>query len=195
MDVAGRRQPIVLPVADRVTAVELDPDYRLWRRVDPAYFPPILREVFVAPRASLLLVDPDPALREAATALAERLLDSRPEPQPPSTSGLPGDTPVLLIGQTASVDRALARLGLPPRPAHLAGAGSAQVWAARHPDGRPYVVVSARDVPSLLALQRGLPHYGKQSWLAFEAARVVDKGIWPARVERLAVDGSSTVKP
>jgi hypothetical protein len=195
VDVAGRRQPIVLPVADRVTAVELDPDYRLWRRVDPAYFPPILREVFVAPRAALLLADPDPALREAATALAERLLDSRPEALSPRISGLPGDSPVLLIGQTASVDRVLARLGLPPRPAHLAGRGSAQVWAARHPDGRPYVVVSAQDAASLQALQRGLPHYGKQSWLAFEAARVVDKGIWPARVEQLAVNGSSSVKP
>jgi len=195
VDVAGPHQPIVLSVADRVTAVELDPDYRLWRRVDPAYFPPILREVFVAPRAGLLLVDSDPALREAATALAERLLDSRPEPLPPSTSGLPGDSPVLLIGQTAGVDRVLARLGLSPRPAHLAGRGSAQIWAARHPDGRPYVVVSAQDAASLQALQRGLPHYGKQSWLAFEAARVVDKGIWPARVEQLAVDGSSMVKP
>ncbi len=195
VDVTGRRQPIVLPVADRVTAVELDPDYRLWRRVDPAYFPPILREVFVAPRAGLLLVDLDPALREAATELAERLLDSRPDALSPGISGLPGESPVLLIGQTASVDRVLARLGLPPRPAHLAGRGSAQVWAARHADGRPYIVVSAQDAASLQALQRGLPHYGKQSWLAFEAARVVDKGIWPARVEQLAVDGSSMVKP
>ena len=118
VDVAGRRQPIVLPAADRVTAVELDPAYRLWRRVDGAAFPPILREVFIAPRAGLLLADPDPELREAATALAERLLDNRPEQL--SAEGartLPGKSPLLLIGRPASIDGLLARLGLPPRPA------------------------------------------------------------------------------
>ncbi|HET9462471.1 MAG TPA: M1 family peptidase, partial [Thiobacillus sp.] len=82
----------------------------------------------------------------------------------------------------------LARLGLPPRPARLAGQGSAQVWAARDQNGRPYAVVSVRDLAALRALERGLPHYGNQSWLVFESARVQDKGIWPARVERLAVD-------
>jgi hypothetical protein len=188
VDVDGPRRHIVLPAADRVTAIELDPDYRLWRRIDPGYFPPILREVFVAPRAGLLLVDADPELQAAATALAERLLDSRPERlDAEGIRALPGKSPLLVIGRPASVDRLLVRLGLPPRPAHLAGAGSAQVWTARDPAGRPYVVVSARDVDSLQALQRGLPHYGKQSWLMFEAARVLDKGIWPAQVERIEV--------
>jgi len=108
---------------------------------------------------------------------------------------LPGKSPVLLIGLTASVDRVLARLGLPPRPAHLAGTGSAQVWTVRDQDGRPYAMVSARDVSSLQALQRGLPHYGKQSWLMFEAARVLDKGIWPARVERVELDTNAASQP
>ncbi len=184
----GPRTRVVLPVPERVMAVELDPDYRLWRRVDLAYFPPILREVFVAPRAGLLLADADPDLRAAATALADRLLDSHPQPLSHNGTGLPGLSPVLLIGQSASVDSLLARLGLPPRPTRLAGKGSAQVWAARDRDGRPYAVVSVQDISALLALQRGLPHYGRQSWLVFESTRVQDKGIWPARVERMAVD-------
>jgi aminopeptidase N len=186
VEVDGPRQQIVLPAADRVTAIDLDPDYRLWRRVDPASFPPILREVFVAPRAGLLLADADAELQAAASALAERLLDSRPESlDAKAGKALPGDSPLLLIGRSASVDALLARLGLPPRPAEVAGKGSAQVWTARTPDGRPYAVVSARDPAALQALQRGLPHYGKQSWLVFEGTRAQDKGIWPARVERL----------
>jgi aminopeptidase N len=189
------RQQVVLPTVERVTAVDLDPDYRLWRRLDPAYFPPILREVFVSPRAGLLLADADPELREAAIALAGRLLDSRPEPQTRIGTRLPGDAPLLLVGRTASIDSLLARLGLPPRPAKLSGKGSAQVWAARDKDGRPYVVVSARDISSLQALQRGLPHYGKQSWLVFEAARAQDKGIWPARLERVEVDAPTARLP
>jgi hypothetical protein len=43
---------------------------------------------------------------------------------------------------------------------------------------------------ALQALQRGLPHYGKQSWLVFEGTRAQDKGIWPAQVERRLVTGA-----
>jgi len=189
VEASGPRTRIDLPVPDRVMAVELDTDYRLWRRVDLAFFPPILREVFVAPRAGLLLADADPELRAAATALAGRLLDTHPKPLTHNNgTGLPGLSPVLVIGQSAGLDSLLARLGLPPRPIQLAGKGSAQIWAARDQDGRPYAVVSVQDTPALQALQRGLPHYGRQSWLVFESTRVQDKGIWPARVERLAVD-------
>jgi len=196
VEVNEPRSRIVLPVSNRVTAVDLDPDYRLWRRVDPAQFPPILREVFVAPRAGLLLADADPGLRGAAMALADRLLDSHPESLTlDNGKKLPGQSPLLLIGRTERVDSLLARLGLPTRPAQLAGKGSAQVWTARTSDGRPYAVVSAQDVPSLQALQRGLPHYGKQSWLVFEAARVQDKGIWPAQVERTMVETGPAPRP
>lgn len=195
VDARGPRSRMVLPAPDRVVAVELDPDYRLWRRVDPAYFPPILREVFVAPRTGLLLADTDPDMREAAAALAGRLLDSSPKHLSRDAASLPGQSPLLLVGQTASVEVMLARLGLPPRPAELDGRGSAQVWTARDQHGRPYAVVAARDLPALQALQRGLPHYGRQSWLVFESARVQDKGIWPARVEHLAVDKHNLVLP
>jgi len=195
-EVEGVLTRVVLPAPERVLAVELDPEYRLWRRAESATFPPILREVFVAPHAGLLLADADPELQTAATALAESLLDSRPERlRADGASALPGKSPLLLIGLTASVDRVLARLGLPPRPAHLAGTGSAQVWTVRDQAGRPYAMVSARDVTSLQALQRGLPHYGKQSWLMFEAARVLDKGIWPARVERVELDTNAASQP
>ena len=187
VEVDGPLTQVVLAVPERVLAVDLDPDYRLWRRVEPAYLPPILREVFVAPRAGLLLADGDAELGAAASALAGRLLDARPEPLRADGGGLPGQSPLLLIGRAANVDSLLAGLGLPARPARLAGQGSAQVWAARDQDGRPYAVVSVRDVSALRALERGLPHYGNQSWLIFESARVQEKGIWPARAERLAV--------
>jgi hypothetical protein len=186
VEVDGPRQQIILPAAEPVSAIDLDPEYRLWRRVDSASFPPILREVFVAPRAGLLLADADAGFQAAADTLAERLLDSRPVSlDAQAARALPGETPLLLIGRSASVDALLARLGLPPRPAEVSGKGSAQVWTARAPDGRPYAVVSARDAAALQALQRGLPHYGRQSWLVFEGTRAQDKGIWPAQVERL----------
>jgi aminopeptidase N len=185
VDVSEPVTRISLSAPKLVQAVELDPEYRLWRRVDPASFPPILREIFVAPKAGLLVADDD--LMQAARSLAERLLDTRPDPLTANGPSLPGNDPVLIVGRQEEVDRLLARLNLPPRPLDLRGKGSAQVWTARDPAGRPYAVISARDAEALNALSRPLPHYGRQSWLAFEAAKVTEKGIWPARAERIRV--------
>lgn len=182
----GRETRVVLDgIGATIEAVEPDPDYRLWRRVAPALLPPILREVFVAAGAQLVVADADVAVRNAAQALAARVLDARP-----SAVGMewPAAGAVLLVGLDPSIDAWLARLGLPARP--LVKHGSAQVWAGRDAAGRPYAVIAARDAAALKALERGLPHYGRQSWLVFEGARMAEKGVWPPRVERLPVNAA-----
>ncbi len=182
--VTGRETRLVLDRAAGAQSVELDPDYRLWRRVDPALLPAILREVFVAPRAALLAPGADAATRAAALALAGRVLDARLTAAADGDAGLPG-APALVIGLDPAVDAWLKRHGLPPRP--VASAGSARVWAGRDARGIPYAVVAARDHAALGALARALPHYGGQSWLAFDGPRVAAKGIWPPRAEAIAV--------
>jgi aminopeptidase N len=154
-----------------------DPEFRVWRRVDPAVFPPILREVFVAPKAALVVADGDPDVRTAALALSARLLDAKPS----ASDARPDNGAALIVGTSGQIDAWLARHGLQPRPATLPARGSAQVWAGRDPKGLPYAVVTARDAASIKALERGLPHYGKQSWLVFEGARATEKGTWPPR--------------
>jgi hypothetical protein len=69
----------------------------------------------------------------------------------------------------------------------VAGKGTARVWTTRDGHGRAYAVVAAKDMGALDALQRPLPHYGRQSWLVFEGAKAMEKGIWPARPERVRV--------
>ncbi|MEW6512580.1 MAG: M1 family aminopeptidase [Pseudomonadota bacterium] len=154
-----------------------DTDFRVWRRVDPKLFPPILREVFVAPQASVVVTDE--VLNSSAQALAQRVLDARPG----IADRLPAQGPVLIFGFEATIDRWLTANGLPARP--LTPRGTAQVWAGRDARNRPYVVISVRDANALAALQRGLPHYGKQSWLVFDGARAAEKGIWPPQSGKL----------
>ena len=155
--------------------IAADTDFRLWRRLDPAIFPPILRETFVAPRAVVVRAD---AVVEAATALAlaQRTLDAKPRTV---ADTLPAREPALIVGLAGSIDAWLARHGLAPRP--VAARGSAQVWAGRDGNGRPYVIVAARDNDALQATARGLPHHGKQSWLIFEGARVTERAVLPPR--------------
>jgi hypothetical protein len=188
LDVTESTTRISLPAPKQVKAVDLDPDYRVWRRVGTQHFPPILREIFIAPRVGLLLTEGDKDLARTAAELAERVLDVRPQPVQATGSALPGSEPVLIIGQTTQVEALLTKLGLPPPPPQLAGAGSAQVWAARNEKGRPYTVIAARNNAALSALQRPLPHYGRQSWLVFDAARALNKGVWPPQPERIEVE-------
>jgi aminopeptidase N len=190
----GRERAITLDKATGVQRVELDPDYRLWRRVDTAVLPPILREVFVAPQAALVVPEGDTALRAAARALAGRSLDASPASIDDGAHGLPA-TPIFIVGTPAAIDAWLARHGLPPRPAALkTSTGSAQVWAGRQErkggttgSNTPYVVIAARDAAAIEALARPLPHYGGQSWLAFDDAKAVDKGLLPPGAEAVSV--------
>jgi hypothetical protein len=180
--VPGETRVTIKSVGD-VRAVELDPDYRLWRRVDASLLPPILREVFVAPRVGLVLAGDDPDVRSAALALSARLLDVKPA----LIERLPDSGAALIVGTNTVVDAWLVRQGLAPRPEGIRGRGSAQVWAGRDERGHPFAVVTARDAAALAALERGLPHYGKQSWLVFDGGQVTDKGTWPAKAEPLRV--------
>ena len=154
--------------------VAADTDYRLWRRIDPSLLPPILREVFVAPRAAYLIADP--SLAEAVPPLLARLLDDK-SPRRLERPG--GELPLLVFASEAGADAWLAAHSLPPRPPALRGQGTAQVWAMRPPGGRVQVLVVARDAAALRALERGLPHYGRQGWIVFDGARATARGVEP----------------
>ena len=115
--------------------------------------------------------------RDAAKELADKLLDSSPrlvDAAQPLPKG-----PVLLIGASAEVDAYLQQHGLPPRPPQLKNRGSAQVWAAVQPDGNALLIISASSAQALRSLQRPLPHYGRQSWLVFDGAKAIERGVWP----------------
>jgi aminopeptidase N len=150
--------------------------------------PPILRQWILARAPRIAVAGADAALREAALALATRLFERTPLMVPVAQLDFSGREPVVIAGRHAEIDAELARRGLPARPAHLAGRGSAQVWTIAAGTGRaPVAVISARDAASLRALLRPLPHYGSQSYLAFDGARAIERGVWPAPGRLIAV--------
>jgi hypothetical protein len=44
----------------------------------------------------------------------------------------------------------------------------------------PVAVIAARDAAALRALARPLPHYGAQSYLIFDGAKLLERGVWPS---------------
>ena len=171
----GERDTVAFDTPHEPLAVVLDPEFRVFRRLAAAESPPILREAMLTGSPMMFALSDDPGVQIAAQELAARLFEG---------SGSRGGTsPVtLVIGLHRDIDEWLAKAGLAPRPPALAaGRGSAQVWTRRAGDGRTNVMVSVQDAPSLAALLRPLPHYGQQSWLVFEGARAIERGVWPAQ--------------
>jgi hypothetical protein len=175
VELTRARATAVLELPSEPLEIVLDPQMRLWRRLAAGEAPPILRDAMLALHPALIALTADAAVRTAAQALAARMLERAQED---ST----GAAALLVAGLHADIDAWLSREGMAPRPAMLASVrGSAQVWTARTGDGRVAVLVSARDAPSLAALARPLPHYGRESYLVFEGARMLERGTWPAQ--------------
>ena len=162
----------------RPQELALDPDLRLFRRLDPDEAPPILRQVMVDPSTVTVLAAASAPAVEAARLLATKLQDA--PPRFVSAGDQPGGAPLLVIGLNEEIDRWLQSRGLPARPDALRK-GSAAVWTASLARGKAIAVVSARDAESLAALVRPLPHYGRRSYVVFDGAKAIDSGVWPAR--------------
>ncbi|HEX2828343.1 MAG TPA: M1 family aminopeptidase [Burkholderiales bacterium] len=156
--------------------VRLDPELRVWRRLDASELSPILRQWIIARAPRIAIVSNDGG--NAARGVAEAFFENRPQVVTLDAAKSSRE-PLLIAGLHADVDAALARLGLPPRPRELAGRGTAAAWTI-HAAAAPIAVLSAQNVEALAATARALPHLGAQSYLVFEGARVIDRGIWPA---------------
>jgi hypothetical protein len=178
LETTGMTASVTLP--DRPTAVHVDPDHDLFRRLLPGEAPPILRDITLASDAVTFIVAPDEASGRTARQLAGRMLDTPPRFGTVEPSGS-APHPLLIIGLASQVEAMLGSAGLDAVPESLAGRGTARVWTDRRRNGAPILVVMADDAEALEALLRPLPHYGGKSYLVFEGRRAVDMGVWPVR--------------
>ncbi len=188
VDLGAQQDAATFMLAFAPQTVRLDPEMRVWRRLDASQLPPILRQWMATREPQLLNVARVAEANLAVSQLSERFFEVRSKLIMPAQLGaaLNGKSPVLLAGTHAEVDQTLASAGLPARPASLIGKGSAQVWTVPEKSFQ-LAIISGQDAASLNALQRGLPHYGGQSWLIFEQGRVIDKGTWPASIPEITV--------
>jgi aminopeptidase N len=177
VELSSERATFTIEADARPTSIALDPDFRLFRRLAATEAPPILRQVMIDPAVALLV--PSGRLTENAATLAKRMLDRAPQSHRPD-GPLPTGS-LMVVGLHDEIDVWLAKAQLPGRPAPVTGRGSAQVWTAARTEGGALAVISARDAEALRALERPLPHYGRQSWLVFDGAKVLDRGVWPAQ--------------
>jgi hypothetical protein len=185
LDLQQVQQTFTLKLTDKLLAVSLDPDLRLFRHLAPGEAPPILREVMVNAATQTVLLSAQGEIRKIAETLAAKLQDRKLEIIAPDDP-LPA-APTLVIGLQAEVDAWLAAKQLPVRPDETGKKGSAQVWTMARSGGASLAIISAQDAASLEALIRPLPHYGRQSYLVFDGRQAIEKGVWPMRVQKVLV--------
>ncbi len=165
--------------------VTLDPDFQLFRLLATEEATPILREGMVNQSAkTLLLSQPD----SDSYRITLDLIGSLQGREPLLINKLDSFdqtplAPVLVVaGLMQQVDDWLKEQSLPVMPQIIQDEkATAYAWATRAPNGAVMIVISARDNESLLALRRSLPHYGRQSYLAYDGTTVIKKGIWSAQ--------------
>jgi aminopeptidase N len=184
IDLGTARELVQLDVDFNPQQLRLDPETRVWRRLDDAQLPPILRRWIGAPAPLLINATANGEAHAAVNELAQRFFET-----PPKTITV-GDlararrsgATILLAGTHAEVAAALAAVDLPPvQLAQTDRHASAQVWTSGGENGSPLLVITAENTAALRAMQRALPHYGNQSWLVFSDSQVLARGVWPVR--------------
>jgi aminopeptidase N len=184
------RQVVTVQLDDVPEVLRLDPELRVWRMLDRAELPPILRQWIVARAPRLMITGGGRDVWQAANNVARAFFESAPQ-EVNAAKLAESQEPVLIAGLHRDVDALLVASGLPARPQVFDGRGSAEVWTiAQAGKGPPVAVLSARDAASLAAVSRALPHYGAQSYLVFNGSQVIGRGVWPAQapVVRVARD-------
>ena len=174
----------------RPIAIEFDPGNHLFRRLDRAETPPILRDVTLNPTTVVEIVGADADFDEAARALAGRLLDTRvPEPAPGAARQ--PEQPLLLIVASARLADELERRGLriPETLPDIDYDNAA--WTTRFENQTPALIISSPSSAALTDLLRRLPHYGGQSYVLFRNGRAQVRGLWPLSRGSLYRDLSS----
>src|SRR6185369_8973842 len=139
------RQELSFETQGQPRAMTIDPTLRVFRRLDPREIPPILRQVTLDPAAVTVIATRNDEAREAARALAQRMMDTAPR----FGESPPQDASVIVIGLHDEVDMWLTRAHLPAEPQQLRNRGSAQVWTAQLSNGKALLAISARDAAAL----------------------------------------------
>ncbi len=186
LDLRQVQQSFTLTLSEKPLSILLDPDLRLFRQLEPGEVPPILREVMVNSATQTVILSHQGEARKVAETLANKLQDRIPQIISPAQQ-ISTTAPVLIIGLQSEVDTWLGNQQLPPRPDEIKGKGAAQVWTINRPQGASLAIVSAQDAAALEALLRPLPHYGRQSYIVFEDHQVIEKGIWPIKMQKVMV--------
>jgi Peptidase family M28/PDZ domain/Peptidase family M1 domain len=203
----ARSATFTLDLPTRPLRLDVDPQFDLFRVLDPAEIPPALSGAFGADKALMVLPSKAGAeLLAAYRAMAEEWNHGRTTPMrvvlDSEIEDLPKDEAVWLVGfenrflaatrpALAAYGADLDTAGMKVPETAVARDNHAVALALRRDGatGPPLAFVAADRAAQVAGLARKLPHYHKYSYLAFEGdePQNVAKGRWPVVGSPLSV--------
>ncbi|MGC2398105.1 MAG: M1 family aminopeptidase [Rhodomicrobium sp.] len=170
-----------------ITALRIDPDYRLFRRLPMDEVAPIIRSLVVAPNPVAIIADAQTEYKDVGRDIAAGLLEGAWQ-LGDVKGAMAENAPILLAGTTPQVVEALNSAGLPSPPDQLGVRGTARVWMTRYRGDIPLLVVEGNDIDALRQTIGAIRHYGANSYLVFDGRKVIDRGVWQPASRSLDVD-------
>ena len=193
----GAEAPFEVRTDSEPLTLAADPQFDVFRRLDPREIPPSIGQLFGEPKVLAVLPAALPAEEDAAWralfaswATPTHAIEVKTEKE---VAGLPADRAVWLVGRAnrfAKTFDEVEGLALGADDVTALGekagrAGHTFALVARHPGNASKALgwLFGEPAAALPGLGRKLPHYGKYSFLGFEGTEPVNvlKGQWPAR--------------
>jgi len=184
-------------------ALDLDPEFDVFRRLDPRETPPSIGQIFGEPR--ILAVLPSAATADRQKAYRDLVEGWRSDSHvvdvklDRDVTALPKDRAVWLLGRNNRFAAAIfgkilkddaTRITIDGESMPLAG--HSVILTVRHPDNLEKAVgwIFGDPLTAMPGLGRKLPHYGKYSYLGFDGEEPVNvlKGQWSSGDSPLHVD-------
>jgi hypothetical protein len=189
--------PLNLPA--RPQRIDVDPEFDLFRRLDPFEIPPSLGQIFGAERVTIVLPDGDGNAGDADwVAFAESWSGEDDEQVQLVSEGeidrLPADRAVWILGnrnrwakavqtELQPFDAEISDVSLETGRERLPRDDHCFAFVVRNPKDPDLALgwIGSDRPEALPGLARKLPHYGKYSYVAFSGAEPtnVAKGQWP----------------
>ncbi len=172
-------------VSNAVKAVEVDPDYHLFRKLYPEEVEPVISAILGNPNKQFVIYVSDDSVRALYGTFGLNLTEDSVAIAPPELLATVGaDEYVVLLNPTEIPAFLQKSVTVTKDSITVSGTtyprrGATVVMAGQDMDQiQKYLVLMTWDYPSLPRLGQLLPHYGKYSYLVFNGVRNVAKGQW-----------------
>jgi hypothetical protein len=170
------------------TAIEVDPDYHLFRQLYPEEVEPVISAT-LGNEAKTFVADLASDMADDFSAFGENIIGDSVK-----VAAMANGTGALFVLNPATLpDDLMQNVTLGPDTITVDGtaypaAGHTFVITGRGWNGyEDYIIIISNDGSSLARIGQLIPHYGKYSYLVFEGAKNVGKGNWEATDSRLRV--------
>ncbi len=184
IEIAGAESTVTLNAASG-SAITIDPDYHLFRRLYAEEVEPIISAVLGAPQTVFVRGRSDEALAAAFREFAGSIAEDSATVMPESSLADVSANSALVILNPQDLGVYIARQAQITTDSVTVGAnsyprvGHTLVLSGQTADGtRKYWVLLTDDAASLPRLGQLVPHYGKYSYLVFSGTKNIGKGQW-----------------